>query len=73
MTPAQARERAEKMLGNVAHDRAPLAGLDAIDGLSFGDFIEQKYSPGSRRIVRGRRITHWLGWRAASGNGSTRT
>jgi integrase len=45
MAPAQARERAEKVLGNVAHNRAPLAGLDANQGLSFGDFIEQKYKP----------------------------
>jgi integrase len=45
MTPAQARERAEKVLGNVAHNRAPLAGLDATEGLSFGDFVDQKYKP----------------------------
>jgi integrase len=45
MTPTQARERAEKVLGNVAHNRAPLAGLDASNGLSFGDFIDQKYKP----------------------------
>jgi len=45
MTPAQARERAEKVLGNVAHNRAPLAGLDWSAGLTFGDFIDQKYKP----------------------------
>jgi hypothetical protein len=33
LTPAQARDRAEKVLGNVAHNRAPLAGLDASGGL----------------------------------------
>jgi integrase len=45
LTPAQARDRAEKVLGNVAHNRAPLAGLDANGGISFGDFINQKYKP----------------------------
>ncbi len=45
MTPMQARDRAEKVLGNVAHGRAPLAGLDAGGGLSLGDFIEEKYKP----------------------------
>lgn len=45
LTPMQARDRAQKVLGNVAHDRPPLAGLDASAGLSFGDFIEQKYKP----------------------------
>jgi hypothetical protein len=48
LTPAQARDRAEKVLGNVAHNRAPLAGLDSNDGISFGDFIEQKYKPWAR-------------------------
>jgi integrase len=48
LTPAQARDRAEKVLGNVAHNRAPLAGLDASGGLSFGDFIDQKYKPWAR-------------------------
>jgi integrase len=45
LTPAQARDRAEKVLGNVAHNRAPLAGLDANADISFGDFIDQKYKP----------------------------
>lgn len=45
MTPTQARERAEKVLGNVAHNRPPLAGVDPSEGLSFGDFIEEKYKP----------------------------
>ena len=45
MTPTQARERAEKVLGNVARNRAPLAGLDPSEGLSFGNFIEEKYKP----------------------------
>jgi integrase len=45
MTPTQARERAKKVLGNVAHNRAPLAGLGANAGLSLGDFIERNYMP----------------------------
>jgi integrase len=45
MTPTQARDRAEKVLGNVALNRAPMTGLDPSDGLSFGDFIEEKYKP----------------------------
>jgi integrase len=45
MTPTQARERAKKVLGNVAHNRAPLAGLGTNAGLSLGDFIERNYVP----------------------------
>jgi integrase len=45
LTPTQARDRAEKVLGNVAHNRAPLAGLDANGKISFGDFIDQRYKP----------------------------
>jgi integrase len=45
MTPAQAREQAAKVLGNVAYGRPPLAGLVASEGISLGDFIDQKYGP----------------------------
>lgn len=38
-TPDEARERCEKILGNVAHDRPALAGLDGTDALTLGDFI----------------------------------
>jgi integrase len=45
LTPAEARERAEKVLGNVAHGRAPLSGLGPNNELSLGEFIELKYKP----------------------------
>ena len=38
-TPDEARERCEKILGNTAHGRPPLHGLDGADTLTFGDFI----------------------------------
>lgn len=45
LTPMQARERAEKVLGNVAHNRPPLTDLDPRQGLTFGDFVKDKYGP----------------------------
>lgn len=40
LTPDEARERCEKALGNVAHDRAPLAGLDGkSEAITLGQFI----------------------------------
>src|SRR5579883_955873 len=44
-TPDEARERCQKILGNVAHGRPPLHGLDGAEGLTLGEFIEQTYSP----------------------------
>lgn len=38
-TPDEARERCEKILGNVAHGRAPLDGLDGAAVLTLGDFV----------------------------------
>jgi integrase len=38
-TPDEARERCEKILGNTAHGRPPLAGMDGADVLTLGDFI----------------------------------
>lgn len=43
MTPMQARERAEKVLGNVAHSLPPLAGLDPDSQGTLGAFIEHTY------------------------------
>lgn len=43
MTPMQARERAEKVLGNVAHSLPPLAGLDPDSQATLGTFIEHTY------------------------------
>ncbi len=46
LTADEARERCEKVLGNVAHDRPPLSGLvGAVEGATFGDFIEAHYKP----------------------------
>lgn len=45
LTPAQARELAEKVLGNLAHNRPPLAGLDQNEQSSLGAFVESKYAP----------------------------
>ena len=45
LTPTEARERAEKVLGNLAHGLPPLAGLDPDERLSLKEFIETKYKP----------------------------
>jgi integrase len=45
LTPAEARERAEKVLGNVAHGLKPLSGFDPDERMSLKDFVEQKYQP----------------------------
>jgi integrase len=44
-TPDEARERCEKILGNVAHGREPLAGINGADSLTLGDFIADTYAP----------------------------
>jgi integrase len=44
-TADEARERCEKILGNVAHGREPLAGIDGADSQTFGDFVRDVYSP----------------------------
>lgn len=44
-TPDEARERCEKALGNVAHGRHPLHGLDGTGGLTLGEFITDTYAP----------------------------
>lgn len=43
MTPMQAREHAQKVLGNVAHHLPPLAGLTPSSEVTLGGFIEQTY------------------------------
>ena len=45
LTPDESRERCQKILGNVAHARPPLHGLDGAEGLTLGQFIEDTYSP----------------------------
>jgi integrase len=44
-TPDEARDRCEKVLGNVAHSRHPLHGLDGEDGQTLGEFIADTYKP----------------------------
>jgi integrase len=43
--PDEARERCQKVLGNVAHGRHPLHGLGGIDGITLGLFIADTYAP----------------------------
>lgn len=44
-TPDEARERCQKILGNVAHGRPPLHGLDGAEGLTLGEFLTDTYAP----------------------------
>jgi integrase len=49
--PDEARERCQRVLGNVAHGRHPLHGLGGTDGISLGTFIADTYTtwvPASR-------------------------
>src|SRR5579862_8308176 len=45
LTPDEARERCQRVLGNLAHGRAPLHGLDGAVGLTLAQFIEDSYRP----------------------------
>ena len=45
LTPDEARERCEKVLGNVAHNRPPLEGIeDDASGLTLGQFVADHYT-----------------------------
>ena len=45
LTPDEARERCEKVLGNVAHNRPPLEGIeDDASGLTLGQFVGGHYT-----------------------------
>jgi integrase len=44
LTPDEARERCQKVLGNVAHGREPLEGIDGTDVLTLGDFVTNTYT-----------------------------
>jgi integrase len=68
-TPDEARERCQKILGNVAHARPPLHGLDGAEGLTLGEFITDTYAPWARahrpRTAGGtldRIRLHFQGW-----------
>jgi hypothetical protein len=45
LLPEEAREKCQKVLGNVAHGHHPLQGLGGTDGLTLGQFIDEIYSP----------------------------
>lgn len=45
LTPDEARERCEKVLGNIAHGREPLEGIDGAGALTLGDFVKDTYTP----------------------------
>jgi hypothetical protein len=44
LLPDEARDRCKQVLGNVAHGRHPLHGLNG-EGLTLGQFIDDKYVP----------------------------
>src|ERR1700722_78215 len=66
ITPDEARERAGKILGNVAHGRHPLHGLDGADSLTLGQFIDA-----DGNSTEG--MTYWLWLRSNRPNSAART
>jgi integrase len=59
LSPDAARERCQKVLGNVAHGRHPLQGLSGLEGLTLGQFIEESYAPWAK-ANRSRTATNTL-------------
>jgi hypothetical protein len=51
VTPEEARERCQKVLGNVVHGLHPLHGLGGTDGLTLGMFIADTYTTWSTRVA----------------------
>jgi hypothetical protein len=45
-TPDEARDRCEKILGNIAHGRPPLHGLDGVASLTLGESIGKESEAG---------------------------
>lgn len=45
LTPDEARERCQRVLGNVAHDRPPMFGIEVTDAVTLGVFVEETYAP----------------------------
>ena len=43
LTPEEARERCQKVLGNVAHGDHPLHGIPGSEGMTLGEFISTSY------------------------------
>lgn len=50
-TPDEARARCKQILGNVAHGREPLSGIDGVAVTLLGDFISDDYAPWLRANV----------------------
>jgi len=44
-TADEARDRCEKVLGNLAHGRPALHGLDGVEGETLGEFLKDTYAP----------------------------
>jgi hypothetical protein len=44
VSPEDARERCQKVLGNLAHSRHPLLSLGGTDGITLGTFIADTYT-----------------------------
>jgi integrase len=55
----EARERCQKVLGNVAHGRHPLQGLSGLEGLTLGQFVDESYGPWAK-ANRSRAATNTL-------------
>jgi len=49
VAPEEARERCQKVLGNVAHGLHPLHGVGGTDGITLGMFIADTYTKGERQ------------------------
>jgi integrase len=45
LSPDEARDRCRKVLGNIAHGRHPLHGLNGDNGVTLGQFIVDTYTP----------------------------
>jgi integrase len=68
-TADEARDRCEKALGNVAHNRPALQGLDGAEGETLGEFIETIYASWARAhrpLTAGKTLDriklHFSGW-----------
>ena len=45
LTPDEARDRCQLILGNVAHGRQPFHGVEGAAKLTLGEFIKDTYGP----------------------------
>lgn len=48
LSPNEARERCQKVLGNIAHGRHPRYGLDGLHGVTLGQFVQDTYARWAR-------------------------